>query len=328
MAALQQQAPSRDSEALSLGDLERLKELKQKAVEDSAMAVEQTQLLPVKRKRMDDEEEIDDEDEYLLAQAITERESHMMAESAQYEEEEEESSTILAHIAKLKATPMESTSHCAPAAKTAAVGAAPRTPGPSPVQPAQPLSTPMSKEKHFGWNKCVTVESLRLPSSDCALFEAPSNIKGGDTKWTVEVAKLKPFLNHLESLLTGGSKVKDQEIKGDLTALKRLATEKTDKRTNYVNPKQGAPTTFSVRANAIKEILSLCKDLRAACLKLNKSGPIEPDKLYDFLFKIQEQWSILKTGLVVELPVQWVHATCCGPEVFQTIALSLPITYD
>ena len=41
---------------MSLGDLERLKELNQKAVEDSAMAVEQTQLLPVKRKRMDDEE--------------------------------------------------------------------------------------------------------------------------------------------------------------------------------------------------------------------------------------------------------------------------------
>ena len=112
------------------------------------------------------------------------------------------------------------------------------------------------------WPFCVSVSSLQLTSQECQYFRQPPGLKLGG-KWQIEVAKMRGSLEHLTALLSSGSKVKDQEIKTDLTALKRLGNEKTDKRLKC--EKRTGNEKFSNLCNAVREILCKSKDMRALC---------------------------------------------------------------
>lgn len=116
-------------------------------------------------------------------------------------------------------------------------------------------------EKHVkGWSKLTSVEDLQLKEATCSLFDAPTTLKD-KKKWNVEVAKLLSFMQDLYAIISTSTQVTNQQIKSDLTFIKRV-NEKTDKRVGW----EGKPTSLSVRCAALKAIMEHCRDLRALCL--------------------------------------------------------------
>ena len=141
-----------------------------------------------------------------------------------------------------------------PAGSGAAVGALPSPPQASP--------TTSSPSFHHGWELLVSVEELDLKASTCTLLTAPKSLKDSK-KWTVETAKMIPFLTGLHSLLSSSSQVTNQNIKSSLTSFKSKCNDKIDKRVGYDTSKNDA---LSKRCTAFRQIMESCKDLRALCL--------------------------------------------------------------
>lgn len=230
-------------------------------------------------KRPDDEDDIDDEEEFLLAQALAEK----MPNAESDTEEQSHFSGITSRKRKGHAGSSGQTGPMLPPQAPPSKSAR-RTQLPSSVpvvhQPRQPMAdtdettdiaqtqtaiaiVESASPKWAGWDACKCISTLNLSSPDCELFKAPSGLKKDKSdKWAVEVAKMKAALTKLESLLTGNGKVKDQEIKADLTMLKRLATDRNDKKFGW----EGKPTSFRVKCNCVKDILTACKDLRTNCM--------------------------------------------------------------
>lgn len=130
---------------------------------------------------------------------------------------------------------------------------------PSPGQASPATSRP---SLHDGWEKLVSVDELDLKASTCTLLTAPKSLKDSK-KWSVEIAKMLPFLTDLQSLLSSSSQVTNQHIKSSLTSFKNKCNDKIDKRVGYDTGKNDA---LSKRCTAIRQIMESCKDLRALCL--------------------------------------------------------------
>ena len=183
-----------------------------------------------------------------------------------------------------------------------------KQPVPTSSTPAPPTKSARGTEK---WKVlCSDVKDLDLASENGRLFQAPDKLKE-KAKWNVEVAKLKTALSHVEGILSScalssSSKVKDQEIKTDVTSLKRLGTDKTDKRLGGDKVAEGKK--FSTRCNALREILGQLKDFRTICMGLNKSGPLTSENLEKKISDIQKEWAKLEKDLVVGFPSQWIQA--------------------
>ena len=117
---------------------------------------------------------------------------------------------------------------------------------------------------HRGWEKCVQIETLKLSDSTCKFFQPPSRAKADmKQKFGVEMAKLLPYLQHLEVLFSAsGSQTTNQTIKSDLTALKKLGTTKVDKRLGQ----DGKDNSYSVKCGYIRTLFESGRDLRALCI--------------------------------------------------------------
>lgn len=238
---------------------------------------EQTDGQGSKRKR-DDDDDIDDEEEFMLAQAIA------MRDNAETVTEDEDTQQLNGGIPVLPVLPSakKDKRSAAAAATPQSRGQSPPTQMPphlmgvrhtsasargtqSPVRgrasiPAEQVSRPNVQNR---WTTHANdVMSLQLSSESCRLLQAPKSLKAKDkTKWVVETAKLKTAAVLVESMLCGTVKVKEQEVKTACTALKRLGTDKTDKKVG--GDKLADAVKFSTRCNAIRELLSQCKELRA-----------------------------------------------------------------
>ncbi|CAK8990193.1 unnamed protein product [Durusdinium trenchii] len=177
------------------------------------------------------EEEIDEEEECMLAQAMANIDVPPAADVA-LEETVPTTPIVVPNPRRGK-----------PKAGAAATGtSAPQTPmppmplagcGARSVAPSvqlapQPQDLPSSSHrdddaavgKRTTWAGCSTVQSLDLLNAKCPLFKPPK--KCNTQKWEAELAKIKGPLGQLELLLgCGVGKVKDQELKGALTALKK-----------------------------------------------------------------------------------------------------------
>lgn len=171
---------------------------------------------------------------------------------------------------------------------------------PSPGQASPATSRP---SLHDGWEKLVSVDELDLKASACTLLTAPKSLKDSK-KWSVEIAKMLPFLTDLQSLLSSSSQVTNQHIKSSLTSFKNKCNDKIDKRVGYDTGKNDA---LSKRCTAIRQIMESCKDLRALCLAL-KNGRPDLSKVAEHVFAIEDSWKSLKKELWVPLPVHWVQA--------------------
>ena len=128
--------------------------------------------------------------------------------------------------------------------------------------PGQSLPAASRASFHNGWEKLVSVEELDLKVATCSVLKAPKSLKDGK-KWSVEVAKMLPFLNDLQSMLSSTSQVTNQAIKSGLTSFKSKCNDKIDKRVGYDTGKSDA---LSKRCIAFRTIMENCKDLRALCL--------------------------------------------------------------
>lgn len=135
----------------------------------------------------------------------------------------------------------------------------PQTPNPEAAM-AEPSLTRTADATHRSWPKCVQIHELKMAD----FFQAPSRSKADiKQKFAVEVTKLKPYLQHIETLFSAnGSQTTNQTIKSDLTNLKRVGTAKVDKRLGQ----EGKDTSFSVKCGHLRTILESGRDLRAACL--------------------------------------------------------------
>ena len=143
----------------------------------------------------------------------------------------------------------------------------PHTPNVEPVTTESSLTrTPAvaTPATHQGWAKCVHIETLKLSEPTCSFFQAPSRAKADiKQKFAVETTKLKPYLQHLETLFSANSsQTTNQAIKSDLTSLKKIGTTKVDKRLGQ----EGKDNSFSVKCGHIRTLFESGRDLRAACL--------------------------------------------------------------
>lgn len=216
------------------------------------------------------EEEIDEEEECMLAQAMANIDVPPAADVA-LEETVPTTPIVVPNPRRGK-----------PKAGAAATGtSAPQTPmppmplagcGARSVAPSvqlapQPQDLPSSSHrdddaavgKRTTWAGCSTVQSLDLLNAKCPLFKPPK--KCNTQKWEAELAKIKGPLGQLELLLgCGVGKVKDQELKGALTALKKVTGAKVDKR---LGCEGGA---WSTKINIVREIMQKSKDVRSTSL--------------------------------------------------------------
>ena len=246
-------------EAIQLQETQEKAKLQIEDRKEDTIVLEQAE---VRNKESGESDEIDDEEEFMYGQAMAVRMTSC--------DNEDQSQTGFAHQNQMvranapsdvSAAKRQKTGHTA-SAQGLAVPALTLTGSPADCGGGNLAGAPPTQ------GRTVFAQDIRqfnLSSEQCQCVQPPSKLKvQGKNKWTVEVAKLKPALTHLEGMYTGVIKVKDQEIKGDLTTLKRLGTEKVDKKLGCGDLAQ--KLRFSTMRGAIREVLEISKQLRSDCM--------------------------------------------------------------
>lgn len=243
--------------------------------------------VPHGTKRKAEEEDIDDEEEFLLAQAMATRDTEgdqpvieqerlaicdpqlllergikSMFSTRKATRTQATPAQGIPHDQAVRAAPSPIANLPGPGASTAS-GAVPLVVGAMGGQQQPPVPGAPAEECRWGI-RSIDPQSLKLSSESCRLLQAPEKLnKTYKSKWIVEAAKLKTAGTHIEGMLCNG-KVKDQEVKTCVTALKRLGNEKTDKKLGC--EKMEEQHRFSHRTSCIREILVQYKDLRTVVM--------------------------------------------------------------
>ena len=205
-----------------------------------------------KRKQLQ-EEEIDDEEEMMYRQAV---EEHRPEDDEEYTQEQPLLQQQKHSKRKAPSSPGPSFRGVAPKLSSPAHSGGCRR-GQSEGLPSAVGSVTVSSRS--SWSASSSIASLRLQQPTCDLLTAPGDLAPNlKAKWAAEVAKLKVPLAMLEGLLSAevsaGSKVKDQDLKAQMTALKKAGGSRVDKRLGT--------SAFSEKTVVLRDIMYKAKDLR------------------------------------------------------------------
>ena len=159
-----------------------------------------------------------------------------------------------------------------------------------------------------GWSHCFAVTDLGLDGKEGTVIMKPVDDPDVDNaKWLSVMQSFVPQLKDLEKLLTGGSKLKDQEIKSLASTLKKNATAAKAKKTGLKDKKTALLTD---RVKGLADVAVAVKELRTQVVSARPKA-IHCDEVQKLLEKLSGVWERVKCDQqlsYVSIPDLWVQS--------------------